>query len=357
MLFKQPSDDTLYAALVAKDASYDGFAYVCVTSTRIFCRFTCTARKPKPENCRFTETIAACLEGGFRPCKRCRPLLAYGHADPLVKTLLDLLEADPGRRWREDDVIALGHDPSTVRRAFKRRFGVSFIEMARLRRISLGTEVLAAGEAVIEAQMEAGYASGSGFRTAITQLLGNAPARMKDLGLLKADWIDTPIGPMLAIADDHALHLLEFADRPALPTELNRLKARQGCGVAIGRTAVTEQIAAELARYFSGDFNGVGTQGFETRLAGHGTPFERDVWQALRQIPVGETCSYSKLATSIGRPSAVRAVARANGANQIAIVIPCHRVIGADGSLTGYGGGLWRKQWLLNHERRLKHNP
>lgn len=89
MLFKQPSDDTLYAALVAKDASYDGFTYVCVTSTRIFCRFTCTARKPKPENCRFTDTIAACLEGGFRPCKRCRPLLAYGHADPLVKALLD----------------------------------------------------------------------------------------------------------------------------------------------------------------------------------------------------------------------------------------------------------------------------
>ncbi|MGV1831518.1 trifunctional transcriptional activator/DNA repair protein Ada/methylated-DNA--[protein]-cysteine S-methyltransferase [Agrobacterium vitis] len=357
MLFKQPSDDTLYAALVAKDASYDGFAYVCVTSTRIFCRFTCTARKPKPENCRFTETIAACLEGGFRPCKRCRPLLAYGHADPLVKALLDRLDVDPGRRWQEADVVALGHDPSTVRRAFKRRFGVSFIEMARLRRISLGTEVLAAGEAVIEAQMEAGYESGSGFRAAITQLLGNSPARMKDLDLLKADWIDTPIGPMLAIADDHALHLLEFADRPALPTELNRLKARQGCGVTIGRTAVTEQIAAELARYFSGDPNGVGTRGFETRLAGHGTPFERDVWQALRQIPMGETCSYSKLATSLDRPSAVRAVARANGANQIAIVIPCHRVIGADGSLTGYGGGLWRKQWLLNHERRLKHNP
>ncbi|MBB4007384.1 bifunctional transcriptional activator/DNA repair enzyme AdaA [Allorhizobium taibaishanense] len=355
MLFTRPTDDRLYTALVNRDASYDGFSYVCVTSTRIFCRFTCTARKPKPENCRFEDTIAACLEGGFRPCKRCRPLVAYGNADPLVQDLTQRLEAEPARCWRETDIVALGHDPSTVRRAFKRRFGMSFIEMARLRRLSLGTESLVAGDAVIDAQLDAGYSSGSGFRAAVTQLLGQAPARLKgqlqNRDLLKADWIETPIGPMLTIVDDHALHLLEFADRPALPKELDRLKTRQGCGIAVGRTAITEQIAAELAQYF----NGV-PDSFSVRIAGHGTPFERQVWQALRAIPEGETQSYAQVAAGLDRASAVRAVARANGANQIAIVIPCHRVIGADGNLTGYGGGLWRKQWLLNHERRMASN-
>lgn len=153
---------------------------------------------------------------------------------------------------------------------------------------------------------------------------------------------------MLVVADDHALHLLEFADRPALPAELKRLKARTGADMVLGRTPVTGQIAAELAAYFAGH-----SADFETRLAGHGTPFERDVWHALREIPAGEIVSYSSLATSMERPSAVRAVARANGANQIAIVVPCHRVLGADGSLTGYGGGLWRKKWLIEHERRM----
>jgi AraC family transcriptional regulator of adaptative response/methylated-DNA-[protein]-cysteine methyltransferase len=122
--------------------------------------------------------------------------------------------------------------------------------------------------------------------------------------------------------------------------------------VALGRNAVIDQIGAELAAYFAGT-----SCRFEIRLAAHGTGFEREVWQSLRQIPIGVTKSYSGLAGEIGRPSAVRAVARANGANQIAIVVACHRVIGADGSLTGYGGGLWRKKWLLEHERRMAATP
>ncbi|HBF30576.1 Ada metal-binding domain-containing protein, partial [Rhizobium sp.] len=273
MLFKRPTHDHLYAALVAKDASYDGFAYVCVTSTRIFCRFTCTARKPKQENCRFEDTIAACLEGGFRPCKRCQPMLAYGAPDPLTKTLLDQLEADPFHRWGEKDISALGHDPSTVRRVFKRRFGMSFLEIARLRRASLGADALQSGDAVIDAQLDAGYQSGSGFRAAITQLFGAAPAKLKDQQLLKADWIETPIGPMLAVVDDHALHLLEFADRPALPAELQRLKTRNSTAVALGRTTVTDQISEELNHYFQGKI-----QPFKTRLAAGGTEFERCGW-------------------------------------------------------------------------------
>lgn len=349
MLTLRPSDDTLYQALLDRDAAYDGFAYVCVTSTRIFCRFTCAARKPRRENCRFETSIADCLTAGYRPCKRCTPMLRYGDGDPTIATLLAALDAEPDRRWSEQHLIALGHDPSTVRRAFKRRFGMSFLELARQRRLSQAVNTLNAGAPVIAAQLDAGFESGSGFRHAITQRLGAAPRQLKDQRLLKADWIETPIGPMLAVVCDHALHLLEFADRPALPTELKRLQERGRCGIIMGRTGVTDTVEAELAAYFAGH-----AADFTVRIGGHGTPFEREVWQALSQIPAGQRRSYSAVARDLDRQSAVRAVARANGANQIAILIPCHRVMGADGSLTGYGGGLWRKEWLLRHEQRFQ---
>ncbi|MDO1581622.1 bifunctional transcriptional activator/DNA repair enzyme AdaA [Rhizobium oryzicola] len=352
MLTERFSDETLYQALLDRDAGYDGFAYVCVTSTRIFCRFTCPARKPRRENCRFRTTIAECLNEGFRPCKRCTPMLRYGAGDPVVTTLLEALEADPGTRWSQERLISLGHDPSTVRRAFKRRFGMSFLDLARQRRLGQAVTSLEAGSPVIEAQLDAGFDSGSGFRNAINQLIGTSPMGVKNQSLLKADWLDTPIGPMLAVTCGNALHLLEFADRPALPAGLKRLQARLRSGIPMGRTSVTEQLQAELAAYFKGTLSA-----FSIRIGDHGTPFERSVWSRLQEIPAGTSQSYSAIAQDLQRPTAVRAVARANGANQIAIIIPCHRVIGADGSLTGYGGGLWRKQWLLRHEQRSFTSP
>jgi AraC family transcriptional regulator of adaptative response/methylated-DNA-[protein]-cysteine methyltransferase len=166
--------------------------------------------------------------------------------------------------------------------------------------------------------------------------------------LLRIDWISTDLGPMIAVADDHALHLLEFADRPALPKELERLRKAVKGRVALGRPAPIDQAAEEMRAYLAGRLTR-----FETPLVLHGTPFTRQVWEALRRIPAGETRSYSGLAQEIGRPEATRAVARANGANQIAVMIPCHRVLGADGSLTGYGGGLWRKERLIALERQM----
>lgn len=160
---------------------------------------------------------------------------------------------------------------------------------------------------------------------------------------LAAAWIDTPLGGMIAVADRERLHLLEFQEREALPAELRRLAAKGG--IASGRTAVTDRTEAQVAGYFAGE-----RSAFDLPLALHGTDFQRQVWQELQRIPPGTTIRYAELARRIGRPSAIRAVARANGANQIAVVIPCHRVIGADGGLTGYGGGLWRKQALIRHE-------
>lgn len=345
-MFDLPSDDVLYDALIKRDPSYEGRAWVGVTSTGIFCRLTCPARKPKRENCVFYDTMGGALEAGFRPCKRCTPLTAEG--DTIIAPLTHALEQDPTRRWREADVVAMGFDPSTVRRAFKRHMGMSFLELARLRRLGTGFTTLASGARVTDAQIDAGWDSPSAFRDAFARLMGTTPGQIPRDAPLAADWIDSPLGPMVAVACDHRLHLLEFADRKALPAELARLRKTTGQDIALGSRAPSTQIRPELDAYFAGK-----SGQFDTPIQMHGSAFTRDVWTALRQIPPGETRSYGQLAHTLGRPTASRAVARANGANQIAIVIPCHRVIGADGSLTGYGGGLWRKQKLIEIETEL----
>jgi AraC family transcriptional regulator, regulatory protein of adaptative response / methylated-DNA-[protein]-cysteine methyltransferase len=340
-----PGPDALYDALLARDPSFEGRAFVGVASTGVFCRLTCPARKPRRENCAFFPTPAACLEAGYRPCLRCRPL---GGDGPLVAGLLAAVAADPGRRWREADLVARGYDPSTVRRAFRRSTGMTFLEMVRLRRLAEAGRALARGARVIDAQIEAGFESPSAFRSAFARLMGQAPGALPADARLRADWIATPLGPMVAVADERALHLLEFADRRALPAELARLRQDARGDLGLGRTPVTELAENWLSGYFAGHI------GVEVPLAGGGTPFQALVWAALREIPPGRTVTYAALAARIGRPDAVRAVARANGAHRIALLIPCHRVIGADGGLTGYGGGLWRKERLIALERGLQ---
>ncbi len=247
-----PDDDTLYAALLARDPAYDGFAFVGVKSTRVFCRLTCPARKPKRENTLFFDSIKGCVEAGFRPCLRCRPLERLGTQGPLVSDLLQRLGRQPQRRWFEDDLAALGYDPSTVRRAFKREFGVTFLEMARLRRLGQVAERLSSGARVIDAQLDASFDSDSGFRSAFARLLGEPPSQLRGRELLKADWLQTPLGAMLAVADAQALHLLEFFDRPALSGELKRLQKNSGSSIGFGRFASIDRIEAELADFFGG---------------------------------------------------------------------------------------------------------
>lgn len=348
MMFQLPDHNTLYAALISRDASYEGRAYVGVRSTGIFCRLSCPARNPKPENCQFYETIAACLEAGFRPCKRCYPLAPAAESDKAIQTLLQALQNDPGKRWSENNIVELGFDPSTIRRSFKRHYGITFLEMARISRMRDGFTTLSGGGRTIDAQLDAGFASPSAFRTAFAKLLGAPPASFREKAMLRADWIDTPLGAMIAVSDKSALHLLEFSDRKALPTELKKLNGLVRGDIGFGRFDVTDQLETELSAFFAAKCDH-----FDVPLALHGTTFTKTVWQALRKIPVGTTLSYSDIATMIEHPTATRAVARANGANQIAIIIPCHRVIGADGSLTGYGGGIWRKQKLIDLEQRI----
>ncbi|MGZ3215631.1 bifunctional transcriptional activator/DNA repair enzyme AdaA [Paracoccus sp. T5] len=334
--------DRLYAALLARDPAYEGVALVGVTSTGIFCRLTCPARKPLARNCRWFATAGQARAAGFRPCLRCTPQGPQAEAHPVIAELTRALADRPAHRWSEADLVARGLDPSTVRRLFRQHYGQSFLQMARAARLRQGLARLHQGDAMIEAQLDAGFDSASGFRQAFRALFGHAPHQMRGSGDLNADWIDTPLGGMIAIADDRALHLLEFIDRKALPDGLRRLSALVGGRVGLGRNGIIDRTEAALEGFFAGRD---GRLDLPVRM--HGTPFQLRVWQELQAIPPGQTRSYGQLAAAIGQPSAVRAVARANGANRLALVVPCHRVIGADGTMTGYAGGLWRKERLI----------
>jgi AraC family transcriptional regulator of adaptative response/methylated-DNA-[protein]-cysteine methyltransferase len=150
---------------------------------------------------------------------------------------------------------------------------------------------------------------------------------------------------MVAGATDDALCFFEFSDRRRLERQLDRLRARLRCALVPGDSDLLRRVESEIEAYFDGRL-----REFSIPLAAPGTDFQEKVWDELRKIPYGETRSYAEIARAIGRPSAVRAVARANGDNRMAIFIPCHRVVGSDGTLTGYGGGLWRKRHLLDLE-------
>ena len=163
-----------------------------------------------------------------------------------------------------------------------------------------------------------------------------------------AERIETPLGTMVAVADDEGLRLLEFTDRRALERELGILRQRLKTNVVPGEHAHLDAIRAQLAAYFAGK-----SLEFNVPLAPVGSDFQRRTWDMLRSIPVAETRSYSWMADQLGIAGARRAVGRANGTNMLCIIIPCHRVIRADGTLCGYGGGLWRKKWLLEHERKF----
>lgn len=336
-----------YQALLGKKAEYEGVFFVGVKTTGVFCRPTCSARKPKFENCEFFENAQQALLASFRPCKRCQPLSHPNHVSKLIQVLVEAVEENPEKRWKDKDFRELSVDASTARRQFKKRFGMTFVEYARARRMGLAMKQIRSGEAVIDAQLATGYESSSGFRDAFSRIMGAAPTKLGQSNILKASWLDTPLGPMIAIADEKALYLLEFVDRRGLEREVERLRKKTKSAIIPGHTQPVRSIENELKMYFEGTLIE-----FKTPLFFLGSPFQKRVWEELKKIPSGETRSYSEIAKAIGQPIAFRAVANANGANQFAIVIPCHRVINTNGELGGYGGGLTRKKWLINHEKQ-----
>lgn len=341
-----------YQALLDKNAHYEGVFFVGVQTTGVFCRPTCSARKPKFENCEFYKTAEEALLASFRPCMRCRPLSHPNQVSDIVRTLVEAVEADPSKRWKTDDFKKLSVDESTARRGFKKRFGMTFIEYARARRMGLAFKQIRSGHAIIEAQLNTGYESSSGFRDAFSKIMGAPPAKFskkmenEQHTILKASWLDTKLGPMIAISDETGLYLLEFVDRRGLEREIERLRIKTKAAILPGITHPIKSIIIELEAYFNGTL-----KEFKTPRHLLGSPFQRLVWDELMRIPYGTTRSYRSQANAIGKNNAYRAAANANGANQLAIIIPCHRIINSNGDLGGYGGGIMRKKWLIEHEK------
>jgi len=344
-----PSFDTMYRALVNRDSTFEGIFFVGVRTTGIFCRPTCTAKKPARENVDFFATLSEALHGGYRPCLRCRPMDPDKRPPKLIERLRAEVERAPGGRLTDKELAAMAIDPSTARRQFKRHYGMTFQAYYRARRLGLALREVRRGGRVDEAKNGSGFESASGFREAFTRIFGDPPTSAKTRPCLLAERIETPLGGMIAVANDHGLRLLEFADRRALEGELSILRKRLRTNIVPGEHPHLETIRSQLADYFSGR-----KLEFDIPLAPVGSDFQLRAWEILRSIPVGETRSYSWMAKQLGDENARRAVGRANGTNMICIVVPCHRVIRADGTLCGYGGGLWRKKWLLDHERRWK---
>ncbi|MGN7309446.1 bifunctional transcriptional activator/DNA repair enzyme AdaA, partial [Bacillus subtilis] len=166
----------------------------------VFCRPTCPARKPKFENCEFYETAQQALLASYRPCQRCRPLSHPNQVSDVVRILVEAVENHPEKRWKGQDFKALSIDESTARRQFKKRFGMTFVEYARARRMGLALKNIRSGRTVIDAQLSTGYESGSGFRDAFSRIMGAAPTQVDEEHVLKASWIDTRLGPMMAVA-------------------------------------------------------------------------------------------------------------------------------------------------------------
>lgn len=335
-------------AFYARDSAAEGIFLVGVRTTGIFCRPTCQARKPKPENITFYPDASAALHDGFRPCKLCKPLDSSRPPPPLVLSLREAIERDPTGRITEKELVARGVDPSTARRQFRRYYGMTFQAYARARRMGMALKDIGSGERVTEAQFAQGFESASGFRDAVRRIFGAPPKRAgAKLRVLHAERITTPLGRMLAVAGDEGLHILDFVDRRGLERKLITLRKRLNVVVVPGRHPVLRSTAEQIAEYFAGD-----RSAFDVALVPNGSAWEQQAWQHLQTIPPGSTQTYGRMATALGRSGAARAVGRANGMNYISIIIPCHRVIAANGKLTGYGGGLWRKQWLLDHEKK-----
>ncbi|EEQ20657.1 Methylated-DNA--protein-cysteine methyltransferase [Yersinia intermedia ATCC 29909] len=319
--------------------------FVGVKTTGVFCISVCRARKPKRENVEFYKDFKSALDAGFRPCKVCRPTENAHTAPFFIEQALELVRANP--KTRISDTALRKHDvsPERVRRWFLQNHGITFQAFQRMQRVNIALQELKGGSAATDVAFDNGYESLSGFAYTYKRLTGVAPTEQTQIIIIQR--FTTTLGPMFVCATERGVCLLEFTDRRMLETEFRDLQRLLNARIMSGENSHTRQTEKEICEYFSGT-----RQQFELTLDAPGSDFQRSVWQGLSAVPYGQTSHYQALSGQIGKPNAVRAVAAANGANRIAIVIPCHRVIGKDGSMTGYGGGIARKEWLIEHERK-----
>ncbi|MBV8252016.1 MAG: methylated-DNA--[protein]-cysteine S-methyltransferase [Chitinophaga sp.] len=340
------SFDRMYKASIEKDVAFEGVFFTAVKTTGIFCRPSCHARKPKPENIEFFQTSKECILKGYRPCKVCQPLEKLNQTPEEIRLLLQELSASPGTKYKDADLITRGIEPHQIRRWFMKNHGMTFHAYQRMFRINAAFKKIQQGESVTEAAFDAGFESLSGFGDSFKNIFGVSPKKSKTQRGIDLKRLETPLGTMYACAVEEGICLLEFTDRKMLETEFRYLARTLNATIVQGDNPHFHTLETQLMEYFEGK-----RKTFTVPLFTPGSAFQQSVWKVLQQVPYGTTKSYKDQAIALGNPDAVRAVANANGMNKISILIPCHRVIGADGALTGYGGGIWRKKWLLDFEK------
>jgi len=349
--------------VLARDAAADGQFFYAVKSTGIYCRPSCPSRRPARQNVRFFPTASAAEQAGFRACKRCRPELATPRPDPqaaLIARAADYLARHATERTRLADLARVtGVGRLTLLRAFRRVLGVSPGEFARAQRVAHFKDALRPAASLIkspakritDAIYESGFGSSSRLYESSANSLGMTPRTLRAGGaglLIRYATARSPLGRMLAASTDAGVCAIAFGrDDAELTADLRQRFNRAQLVPAKGNTGwLADALAFVLSQTTEHPL--AATFPLDVRA----TAFQQRVWRALQQVPRGQTRSYSALARSLGKPTAARAVAAACAANPVALAVPCHRAIGADGSLTGYRWGLERKRKLLAAEAR-----
>ena len=342
------TQDPRWARITARDPSADGSFWYSVATTGVYCRPSCPARRANPKNVRLHDSPAAAEAAGFRPCRRCNPQglsIAAAHAAIVTKAcrLLDDA-AEPLSLAQLAEAVELS--PHHFHRLFKQATGLTpkaYAAAGRAARLRAG---LATAATVTEAFHEAGFGSNGRFYEASTSVLGMRPTRYRAGGaheVLRFAVGQCSLGAILVASSTQGVAAILLGDDPE--ALLRDLQDRFPKAQLLGGDAAYERLVAQVVGLVEAP-----ARGLSLPLDVRGTAFQQRVWQALREIPPGETATYSGIARKIGAPGAVRAVAGACAANAIAVAIPCHRVVRNDGSLSGYRWGIDRKRALIARE-------
>lgn len=337
------TDDQAWQAVLARDRSFDGRFVTGVLSTGIYCRPSCSARHPRRENVRFFAGPDAAEAAGLRPCRRCRPNDVARDEEALVRALRLIENAEQVPSLGELAEVT-GYSPTHFQRLFKRAVGLSPSEYARALKVRRAGDAMSRGANVTEAIYDAGFGASSRFYEASEGKLGMNPSAWRDGGRgVTIRWavVPTSLGEMLVAATDKGVCRLSFAEgRGELAARFPNAELVEG-GDAFAELLSDVVSAVEQP----GDSRAI-------PLDVQGTAFQEAVWRELQRIPPGETRSYAQIAAAVGKPGAVRAAGSANGANNVAVLIPCHRVVRSDGTLGGYAYGLDIKRKLLEREAK-----